>query len=172
MSPCCDGQTPSVKEPLRSSSRVNLFTVSMRPRAKRFPTAPLQQPAALVLQQQNKPPMPKKIGVEVKKADTFPPKNCEEASGTLESSNNRCHQKSCRASVSEGSGCSRGKSNTGPRPRLPSGDVPPRGLFSLHTPGTKLAPSSRQSDINSPRGVYFCCVVCGSSKKKPQHSFI
>lgn len=166
MSPCCDGQTPSVKESLRSCSRVNLFTVSMRPRAKRFPTAPLQQPAALVLQQQNKPPMPKKIGIEVKKTDTFFQKN-----GTLESSNNRCHQKSCRASVSEGSGCSRGKSNTGPRPRLPSGDVLPRGLFSLHTRGTKLAPSSRQSDINSPRGVYFCCVVCGSRKKK-QHSFI
>lgn len=46
--------------PLRYCSCVNLFTVSMRPRAKRFPTVPLQQPAALFLQQQNKPPMGKK----------------------------------------------------------------------------------------------------------------
>lgn len=46
--------------PRRYCSCVNLFTVSMRPRAKRFPTVPLQQPAALFLQQQNKPPMRKK----------------------------------------------------------------------------------------------------------------
>lgn len=91
-----------------------------------------------------------------------------------EENNNGCHQKGCKASVSEDSGCSRGKSNTGPRLRPRTGDVLPRRLFSLHTLGTKLASSSRQSDINSPRGVYFCCVVCGSRKKKkqPQHSFI
>lgn len=42
-----------------------------------------------------------------------------------------------------------------------SGGVPWRGLFSLHTPGTEHASTSRQSDVSSLRGVYFCCVVCG-----------
>lgn len=42
-----------------------------------------------------------------------------------------------------------------------SGGVPWRRLFSLHTPGTERASASRQSDVSSLRGVYFCCVVCG-----------
>lgn len=86
---------------------------------------------------------------------------------TLESNNNRCHQKHCKASMSKGCGCSRGKRNTGPRPKLRTRGVLRRSLFSLHTLGTNLASSSRQSDINSPQGVYFCFVVCGSSRKKP-----
>lgn len=37
-----------------------------------------------------------------------------------------------------------------------------RRLFSLHTLGTEHASTSRHSDVSSLRGVYFCCVVCGS----------
>lgn len=61
--------------PLHYCSCVNLFTVSMRPRAKRFPTVTLQQPSALFLQQQNKPVMPRKTCIEMKKTDTFLQKN-------------------------------------------------------------------------------------------------